>query len=130
MSVSKPFHDTEVAKFQANRKLCPVLTLQKYLNRTHVRNTCSFDTRQFLQSYSKPHCQLVSSTVSRWLQTILEEAGVDTSCFKAHLTKSVSTSAAARAGVTMQDNMKMTDWSSATTFANVYSRSSSHADLG
>ena len=124
VTVNKPFHNFRIARFQANRNLCPVRTLQEYLNRTsHLRDNADSSMTQLLLSYSKPYHPVVSSTVARWLKTVLKEAGIDTSCFKAHSTRGASTSAAAAAGVTTQDIMKTADWSSATTFANFYNRS-------
>ena len=124
VTVNKPFHNFRIARFQANRNLCPVRTLQEYLNRTsHLRDNADSSMTQLLLSYSKPYHPVVSSTVARWLKTVLKEAGIDTSCIKAHSTRGASTSAAAAAGVTTQDIMKTADWSSATTFANFYNRS-------
>ena len=53
----------------------------------------------------------VSSTIAWWLKTVLEEAGIDTSIFKAHSTRSASVSAAAAYGVTTNDILQAADWS-------------------
>ena len=109
VSVKKPFHVIEICRFKGNRNLCPVRTLEEYLDRTsHLRESSNSSMSQLLLSYAnKPYHPVVSSTVARWLKTILKEAGIDTSIFKAHSTRGASTSAAAYAGVTIKF---MTSW--------------------
>jgi hypothetical protein len=47
---------------------------------------------------------------------VLRLAGIDTSIFKAHSTRSASTSAATKLGVPLQDIMSSAGWSSNSTF--------------
>ena len=69
-------------------------------------------TRVFLAVH-KPIC---SSTLARWLKSLLERAGIDTGIFKAHSVRGATTSAAARTGVTTSDILKAADWSSESVF--------------
>ncbi|KXJ23929.1 hypothetical protein AC249_AIPGENE206 [Exaiptasia diaphana] len=46
------------------------------------------------------------ASMGRWLKDVLKEAGVDTCVFKAHSTRSASTSSARRSGVSVQDIFK------------------------
>ena len=63
-------------RFQSNPKLCPVVSLQAYLERTEpIRKE---ETRLFL-SFIKPHAAVSSSTIARWLRLTLELAGIDSS---------------------------------------------------
>jgi hypothetical protein len=57
-----------------------------------------------------------SSTVARWLKSMLEKAGIETGIFKAHLVRGTATSAAASAGVTTADILKAADWSPESVF--------------
>jgi len=65
---------------------------------------------------------MCSSTLARWHKTLLEKAGIDTSFFKAHSTRSAATSAASNAGITTADILKAADWSSESVFTKFYYR--------
>lgn len=49
-------------------------------------------------------------------------SGIDTTKFKAHSVRGVSTSKAFRSGVSVDDVIKMTDWTNAGTFLKFYCR--------
>ena len=68
----------------------------------------------------KPHKPVSSSTLARWLKSLLEKAGIDTGIFKAYSVRGAGTSAAANAGVTMADILKAADWSSESVFTKFY----------
>ena len=55
---------------------------------------------------------VASCTIAIWLKKTLRLAGIDVSIFPGHSVRSASTSAAAAAGVTMNDIMQAADWSS------------------
>jgi len=55
----------------------------------------------------------------------MQQAGVDITAFKAHSTRSASTSAAHNAGISVADIMKAADWKRATTFRRFYHKNSS-----
>ena len=59
---------------------------------------------------------MVSSTIARWLKSILTSAGVDTSIFFAHSIRGAAATAASMAGITTQQVLATADWSSASTF--------------
>ena len=75
---------------------------------------------QLFVAFIKPHHAVTSSTIARWLETTLEQAGIDTSIFKAHSTRGASTSAAALRGVTSSDIILAADWSSDSVFRRFY----------
>ena len=56
----------------------------------------------------------------RWLQTCLQEAGVNTDTFKAHSVWGTACSLAAWSGVTTPDILNAADRSSETTFQQFY----------
>ena len=65
-----------------------VQTLNKYLEMTKDRRDPS--RAQLLLSYRKPHKEIASSTVSGWINKVLQLANVDTNVFKGHSTRLAS----------------------------------------
>jgi len=63
----------------------------------------------------KPHQAVTSSTIARWLKQLLQAAGVDISTFTSHSVRGASSSAAAGAGMTVNDILKAADWCSEST---------------
>ena len=93
--------------------LCPVATLKAYEERTvPVRGT---ESKLFL-ALIKPFKAVTSSMIARWLKSLLESAGVDTSVFNAHSVRGASSTAAANLGITTNDILKAVDWSSESVF--------------
>ena len=77
----KPIESFFFPSFPQNPMLCPVRTLSVYLDKTNqVRGS---ETKLFL-SFIKPHKAVISSTIARWLRTILEQAGINSEIFSAH----------------------------------------------
>ena len=128
-SIQNPYREVTLHKYSGNRKLCVVRTLEEYIERTTSRRGSGNEKiTQLFISYGKPYHPVVSSTIARWLKCIMAEAGIDTSCFKAHSTRGASASAAKRAGATMSDILKTADWSSSRTFAAFYCRNTDSLD--
>ena len=100
-----------------SRELCPKATLQVYECRTESfwAQEDTAKTRLFL-AVVKPHKPISSSTLVRWLKSLLNNAGIDTAIFKAHLVRGAVVSAAANTGVTTSDILKAADWSSESVF--------------
>ena len=67
----------------------------------------------------KPHEAVSKDTISRWLKTILQRAGIDTSVYKGHSTRTASTSAANAAGIPINIIMEKAGWSKENTFAKL-----------
>ena len=73
-------------------------------------------------SYCKPHAQVTSKTLSRWVVTLLSAAGVDTSVFKAHASRSAASCFHAKK-LSSIDIIKLGDWSASTNvFRKFYER--------
>ena len=70
---------------------------------TQVRKIVSFI------SYMKPHYPITSSSIARWITSLLKLAGIDTETFKAHSKSSISASVAASAGLTTNQIMEAAD---------------------
>lgn len=67
------------------------------------------ETKPFI-SYIKPHHRVSRDTISRWIRETMTNAGVDTSIFKPHSTRSATASKA------KVDILGRADWFSSRTF--------------
>ena len=77
-------------------------TVSAYITRTcNLRSPTDF--RLFI-SFVKPHGAVSPATISRWIKTVtvLSDAGIDTSVFKAHNIRGAATSAAYNKGVPVE----------------------------
>ena len=112
------------AKYTDCADLCVLRCLQCYITRTSpFRPVLDSDTsRQLLVSYHRPHRPVQSCSISRWIKSVLSSAGIDTSIFKGHSTRSASTSKARSRGVPLEEVVKMADWSGNSTFKRFYYR--------
>ena len=96
-------------EFVPDRKLCVVTHLREYLKRTKsLRGSNS----QLLLSYVKPFNPVTKSTISRWVKTILKQAGIDISNYTAHSSRAAATSHAQKQGLNLQEIMKSAGWTS------------------
>ena len=64
------------------------------------------DSCKLFVAIKKPHKPVASCTIACWLKEMLKIAGIDASIFSGHSDRGASTSAAAGAGVTMNDIME------------------------
>ena len=69
-----------------------------------------------------------SETKSRWIKDELSKAGVDTSVFKAHSSRSASSSKTREAGISVSEILKKGGWKSVHTFKTFYSRDIINSD--
>ena len=126
---TKPVRDFFFPKFEQNKKLCPVLTLQEYEKRTTDKRSPNGST-QLLIAMIRPHKPVSSSTVARWLKTVLNNAGIDTSIFKAHSVRSAACSSASEAGVTTATILDAADWATETVFQRFYYKPKHNTTFG
>ncbi len=101
----------------AVRELCVYETLDYYLDITEKLRT----SPKLLVSFIKPFGAVTASTVGRWIKTLLGQAGVDTTQFSAHSTRSASTSKAT-ASVPVELILATADWKEESTFRRFYNR--------
>ena len=59
-------------------------------------------------------------SIARWIKEMLSLANIDINIFKAHSTRSASTSKAERLGLRVEEIMKQGNWSTKSTFENFY----------
>ena len=74
--------------FPESPSICPVLSLKDYLVRTAP--LCAVDTNNMFSQLRKPHKSVSSQTLACWITNIMADAGVDTSMFCQHSTRSAS----------------------------------------
>ena len=68
----------------------------------------------------KPHNAVGAQTMARWIKTVLQWSGIDMDLFKPNSTRHTSSTAAFSASVPLDEILKKTGWSSATTFKRFY----------
>ena len=107
--------------FKDDADLCPVESLKSYEQRTQRFRSCDENNQLFL-SFIQPHRPVTSSTLARWIKSLLQLAGVDTTIFSAHSLRGAPTTEALNQGVSVQDILGMADWSQESTFTGFYYR--------
>ena len=78
-------------KYDLSENLDVSSCLEFYIVATQTKRDKDDDKQQFLISYKSPFQPVTTPTIARWLRTIVSEAGIDTSKYKAHLTRAVAT---------------------------------------
>ena len=73
-------------------------------------------------SYVKPFAPVTSSTISRWIKTVMSSAGINVEKYKAHSVRSASSSKVNVACVPIEHILKVAGWSNAKTFAQFYNK--------
>ena len=110
-----------VPKNTSNGRLCPHTTLQTYISRTEsVRNSICTDS--IFISLCSPFKAVGSSSLSRWLKTVLSLAGIDSSVYTGHSFRSASTSKASRLGVPLDTILSTADWKNFWYFLKYYKK--------
>ena len=115
-------------QFEQNINICPVTTLRKYCDRSRPNRPTG--VKHLFITTRKPFHPASSATIARWIKSTLSKAGIDTSIFCAHSTKSASTSAAADAGISIPEILAAADWSSNSVFERFYYRPQSSSKFG
>ena len=98
--------------YPVDRRLCVLTYLKHYINRT--RKLQGKDAQLFI-SFKKPH-RPVSKDISRWINLVMKDSGVDVTCFKPHSTRAAATSAADKLGVPISLILQTAGWSNERTF--------------
>ena len=99
--------------------ICVARILKLYIKRT---SSLRRDHRQLFISFIKPYNPVSKETISRWLVKVMYEAGIDTTVYRSHSTRSASTSAAKRDNIPIDEIMKLAGWSSTNTFEKFYNK--------
>lgn len=116
---AKKTPEVTYASYKDNKVLCVVNTLNDYMERSRPWREEPDKGLLFL-SYISPHKPVESSSISRWLKDVLEEAGIDIKTFKAHSTRSASTSKASLLSLSEKEIPKRGIWSGRTLLQKHY----------
>ena len=120
-----------IKRLHSDPTLCPVTTLEVYEKATsQFRPKREESPDPLLLSVNRPHKPVASSTIGRWIKSIMKEAGVDTEKFQTHSTRAASTSAARSGGVPVDDILKCAGWSRRSTFERFYYKPINPPHLG
>ena len=116
---SKPSQHLSQLVFSAyhDKRLCIVETLQEYISRT---SSLRGNEKKILITTQPPFRAVAKSTISRWIKTVMQEAGIDTSIFGAHSTRAASSTAAAKMKLSLHTIIKTVGWSNDCTFRKFY----------
>ena len=127
---SKPTNKTSnnivIQAYEPNRKVCPVFVLKNYIKRTEkIRKQPNL----FLNTM-KPHAPVSKDTLSRWVKKTMNKAGIDTTKYSSHSTRSASTSAAAKTDLDISTIIKAASWTNVGTFKRFYNKEIKETTLG
>ena len=109
--------------YPTDKTLCVVSHMKEYLRRTKPLRG---DSTKLFISFMKPHKHISRETLSRWIKTVMEAAGKETSIFHTHSTRAAATSKAKAACVTIQEILDNAGWSSSKTFDRFYNKRASN----
>ena len=109
--------------FTTDRRICVYTYLKHYIYQTRkYRGHAGSSEQQLFISYKKPHGPVSKDTISRWINQVMKEAGIDVTRFKPHSTRAAATSAANKTGISVTAIMKTAGWSKETTFQKYYNK--------
>ena len=119
LKTTRPGFHQEPLKLMAyhDKDICPLELTKMYLDQT--KQLRSNDKTGLFLSYKAPHSVVVSTTLARYVCSILSEAGIDVKTFAAHSTRSASTSKVSKT-LSLTEINKAAGWTNCTTFANHY----------
>lgn len=107
--------------FIDKQSICPATTLISYMEKTKPFRTTENDN--LIQTYKKPIHNCTAQSISRWIKETLSDSGVDVKMFSAYSTRHASTSAANRAGVSIEIIKKTAGWTgNSICFAKFYNQ--------
>lgn len=110
-----------IPSFTSNTKICPVNTLECYLQRTELLRGAN--ENGLFVTFKKPYHQASQQTISRWIKQFLRKSGLNTDIFTAHSTRHASTSAAAKNGIDVETIRRTAGWTkNSEVFARCYQR--------
>ena len=105
--------------YTPDRRICVFRTLNVYIKRTeHLRG----DEKRLFISYIKPYSVVTTTSISRWIKTVMHLSDTDTTRFKSHSTRSASTSKAKQIGVPLSKILSVAGWASDKTFSQYYEK--------
>lgn len=108
-----------VRRFEMNRELCPVATLEAYVQAT--RDISRPSDRVYV-SIKAPIKEITTQRIAKITLEVMKAAGIDVGKFKAHSTRSASASKAIEKGMSVDEVMALAGWRSRGVFNAFYNR--------
>ena len=115
-----------IPRFSSESQLCVATVLEEYVNRT---SSLGGKEQQLFISFARPHHGVSKDTISRWIRSVLQEDGIDTTVFKPHSTRAASTSKANSRNFPLVTVMKAASWSTNCVFNRFYYKPVEPSDL-
>lgn len=107
--------------FRENPNLCLASVIDFYILKT--RNIRPTNTDKLILTVKKPIRPISSQRLSKWIKMTLEASSIDTTIFSGYSTRHAATSAAHRAGVSIEAIRKRAGWTqNSAMFAKFYNR--------
>ena len=107
--------------FGEDKALHVVETLNEYINRSKPWRESNHE-KQLLLSSKRTHNAVVSCTISGWLKKTLKQAGINIDLYKAHSTRSASSSKVSVGGTPLIEILKRGSWSHHSTWQRFYNK--------
>lgn len=101
-------------------KTCVLSSASNESSAREMRSVLAGKENRLFLSVVQPHKPVSASMVARWVWSLLQAAGIDTSQFKPHSVRGASASDAAKGGVALSDILGMACWSSDSTLKRFY----------
>jgi hypothetical protein len=109
-----------VLKARDDPSICVVRCLETYLEVTEGFRVSPEQQAKLMLSVRRPFKPVTPSTLSRWVVQVLTLAGVDTSVYKTHSTRSAVTAAARAQGSSLKQILASAFWRSKSTYRRYY----------
>ena len=112
---NRKFHNGELKfpKYIDNTNICPVATLKQYL---HMTSKNRGEIKSLFITQVRPFKPASKDTIARWIRETLSKAGIDTSTFSPHSTRSAASSTAKKGRVPINAILKTEGWRSMKAF--------------
>ncbi len=110
--------------YPADRRICVYTYLKHYISQSRkYRAHSGVSEQQLFISFKKPYARVSKDTISRWIYTVMKEAGINVNIFKPHSTRAAAVSAADKTGrIPISVIMKTAGWASEATFQKYYNK--------
>ena len=110
----------ELHAYAGDPSLCAVTYIEQYITVTQsIRNK----ENNFFISYVQPYKPVTSTTIARCVTDVLEKSGINITTFRAHSTRSASSSKVSKcSNLSLKEIAKAAGWSNTQTFARYYNK--------
>lgn len=108
----KPNPPITFCAFPQDKALCPITAIDSYIGMTKSwRGKLSEeDQDHFWLSVNPPHKPISKSSLTRWITSLLNKAGIDTETFKSHSLRAASSSKVSQQGISTKDILERGNW--------------------